>query len=230
MAVDAGHGGIDPGASAGGLVEKEVALMLARLLAVELDRIPGLKAVLLRNGDSFLALSERIHRARQGGANLLISLHADTTSEGIAEGAHVYVLSAEATDEAARELAERENRADVIGGVELAGEPDDMTALLVDLAQRGTVHESERLAAAVLEAMAGEVALLPTEPLRRADFRVPKAPEIPAILVELGYLSNAGDRARISSPQWRQRMAAALAQGIDQWTRQASPGFLTPKR
>jgi N-acetylmuramoyl-L-alanine amidase len=230
VAIDAGHGGIDPGAIAGGLVEKDVALTLARLLAARLDRTPGLTGVLLRTDDSFLTLTERIRRARRAGANLLVSLHADTTAEGIAEGAHVYVLSPEGTDEAARELAERENRADVIGGVALTGEPDDLATLLVDLAQRGTVHESRRLAAAVLGAMAGEVALLPTEPLRGADFRVLKAPEIPAILVELGYLSNERDRARIASPVWRRRMAAALARGIQEWTRQASPGFLTPKR
>jgi len=236
VAIDAGHGGIDPGASAGGLVEKDVALALARLLADQLELLPGLPmlprlhGVLLRGDDGFLTLAERVRRAREAGANLLVSLHADTTSEGIAEGAHVYVLSPEGTDEAARELAERENRADVIGGIKLAGEPDDLTRLLVDLAQRGTEHESQRLAQAVLAAMSGNVVLLPTEPLRGADFRILKAPEMPAILVELGYLSNPNDRDRIVSSDWRRRMAAALAQGIRQWTREASSGFLTPKK
>jgi N-acetylmuramoyl-L-alanine amidase len=230
VAIDAGHGGIDPGASAAGLAEKRVVLAFARRLAAHIDRVPGLRAFLIRADDSFLTLGQRIRRARDGGANLIVSLHADTTREGRAEGAHVYTLSRDGTDEAAIELAERENRADVIGGVALAGEADDLAALLIDLAQRGTGDEAEKLAAAVLEAMAGSVTLLPTEPHRRANFRVLKAPEIPSILVELGYLSNAGDRRRMASEEWLERMAAALARGIHHWTGIASPGFLAPNK
>ncbi len=230
VAIDAGHGGIDPGASAAGLAEKRVVLAFARRLAAHIDRVPGLRAFLIRTDDSFLTLGQRIRRARDGGANLIVSLHADTTREGRAEGAHVYTLSRDGTDEAAIELAERENRADIIGGVALAGEADDLAALLIDLAQRGTGDEAEKLAAAVLEAMAGSVTLLPTEPHRRANFRVLKAPEIPSILVELGYLSNARDRRRMASDAWRGRMAAALARGIHSWTGTASPGFLAPKK
>ena len=230
IAIDAGHGGIDPGASSEGITEKQVVLEFARRLAAHIDRVPGLHALLIRADDSFLTLSQRIRRTRDGGANLLVSLHADTTSEGRAEGAHVYTLSRDGTDEAAIELAERENRADVIGGVALAGEADDLAALLIDLAQRGTSDETDKLAAAMLEAMAGSVPLLRTQPHRRANFRVLKAPEIPSILVELGYLSNPGDRRRMASQAWRERMAAALAQGIQHWTEVASPGFLAPKK
>ena len=230
VAIDAGHGGIDPGASAAGLAEKRVVLAFARRLAAHIDRVPGLRAFLIRADDSFLTLGQRIRRARDGGANLIVSLHADTTREGRAEGAHVYTLSRDGTDEAAIELAERENRADVIGGVALAGEADDLAALLIDLAQRGTGDEAEKLAAVVLEAMAGSVTMLPTQPHRRANFRVLKAPEIPSILVELGYLSNAGDRRRMASEEWRERMAAALARGIHHWTGIASPGFLAPNK
>jgi N-acetylmuramoyl-L-alanine amidase len=230
VAIDAGHGGIDPGASAAGLAEKRIVLAFARRLATHIDRVPGLRAFLIRTDDSFLTLGQRIRRARDGGANLIVSLHADTTREGRAEGAHVYTLSRDGTDEAAIELAERENRADVIGGVALAGEADDLAALLIDLAQRGTGDEAEKLAAAVLEAMAGSVTLLPTEPHRRANFRVLKAPEIPSILVELGYLSNVGDRRRMASEEWLERMAAALARGIHHWTGIASPGFLAPNK
>ncbi len=230
VAIDAGHGGVDPGASATGVAEKQITLEFARRLATHIDRVPGLRAFLIRADDSFLTLSQRIRRARDGGANLIVSLHADTTREGRAEGAHVYTLSRDGTDAAAIELAARENRADIIGGVALAGEPDDLAALLIDLAQRGTGDEAEKLAAAVLEAMAGNVTLLPTEPHRRANFRVLKAPEIPSILVELGYLSNAGDRRRMASGEWRDRMAAALARGIHRWTGIASPGFLEPRK
>ncbi len=230
VAIDAGHGGVDPGASATGVAEKQITLEFARRLATHIDRVPGLRAFLIRTDDSFLTLSQRIRRARDGGANLIVSLHADTTREGRAEGAHVYTLSRDGTNAAAIELAARENRADIIGGVALAGEPDDLAALLIDLAQRGTGDEAEKLAAAVLEAMAGSVTLLPTEPHRRANFRVLKAPEIPSILVELGYLSNAGDRRRMASGEWRDRMAAALARGIHRWTGIASPGFLEPRK
>lgn len=230
VAIDAGHGGIDPGASAGGFTEKQVVLQFARRLADHVDGLPGHRAILIRGDDSFLTLSQRIRRAREGGANLIVSLHADTTDEGRAEGAQVYTLSREGTDQAAIELAERENRADIIGGIGLAGEPDDLTALLVDLAQRGTGAEAEKLASSLLQAMAGKVTLLPTQPHRRANFRVLKAPEIPSILVELGYLSNAGDRQRLASDTWRERMAAALAQGIERWTGIASAGFLAPRK
>jgi N-acetylmuramoyl-L-alanine amidase len=230
VAIDAGHGGIDPGASAEGVVEKQIVLEFARRLALQIDNTPGLRAFLIRGDDSFLTLSQRIRRARDGGANLLVSLHADTTDEGRAEGAHVYTLSREGTDQAAIDLAERENRADVIDGINLAGEPDDMAALLVDLAQRGTGDETEKLAGALLQAMAGSMTLLPTQPHRKANFRILKAPEIPSILVELGYLSNAGDRSRMASPEWSERMAAALTKGISRWTGIASPGFLAPKK
>jgi N-acetylmuramoyl-L-alanine amidase len=229
IAIDPGHGGIDPGASANGLTESQVVLEFSHRLAVRLGQVPGFRPVLIRSDDTFLTLSQRIRLAREHGAHALISIHADTTREGRAAGAHVYTLSREGTDEAASDLAKRENRADVLGGVSLAGESDDLTALLVDLAQRGTSVEAEKLGAAVLTAMEGNVTLLPTQPHRRANFRVLKAPEIPSILVELGYLSNEEDRQRIESAQWRDRMAVALALGIQRWTRIASPGYLTPR-
>ncbi len=230
VAIDPGHGGIDPGASAGGLVEKDVVLDFARLLAQSIEDRPGLSAYLVRETDSFLTLRERVRKAREAGANLLISLHADTTDEGVAEGAHVYTLSAEASDEAAVALAERENRADVIGGISLAGEPDDLAGLLVELARRGTGDEDRKLAEALVEAMRGTVPLLPTAPHRTANFRILKAPELPSVLVELGYMSNDADRARLRSPAWRAGAAEALTRGIELWVARASPGFLAPKR
>jgi len=230
VAIDPGHGGIDPGASAGGLVEKEIVLDFARQLAGLIDGTPGLRAYLVRDDDSFLTLRERIRRARAAGANLIISLHADKTEEGIAEGAHVYTLSAEASDEAAVALAERENRSDIIGGVPLAGESDDLAGLLVDLARRGTADEDNKLANALIEAMASEIPLLATAPHRTANFRILKAPELPSVLVELGYMSNESDRERLQSDAWRARAAAALARGIALWSQRASPGFLAPKK
>lgn len=230
VAIDAGHGGIDPGASSGGLVEKRVALGFARRLARHLEAVEGMRPLLLRDDDSFLTLTQRIARARTGGANVLVSVHADTTERGDAEGAHVYTLSAEGTDAAAEELAERENRAEIIGGVALAGEPDDLALLLVELAQRGTGDESAKLARAALQELSGAVTLLQSDPHRRANFRILKAPEIPSILVELGYMSNDADRARLLSERWQERMASALTRGLRRWAARASPGFLMPKR
>lgn len=230
VAIDAGHGGIDGGATVDGIAEKQIVLDFAHRLATHIDDAPGLRAFMVRDDDSFLTLTQRIRRAREGGANLIVSLHADTTEEGLASGAHVYTLSRDGTDEAAVELAERENRADVIGGVELAGEPDDLAALLVDLAQRGTGDETQKLAAAILTALTGKVKLLLSQPHRQANFRVLKAPELPSVLVELGYLSNSGDRLRMTSGEWQEKMAAALTQGIQSWTEIASPGFLAPKK
>lgn len=230
VALDAGHGGIDPGAASNGLVEKEVVLAFALRLARHIDAAPGLEARLVRSDDSFLTLSERVRLAREAGAHLILSLHADTTFDGEAEGAHIYTLSAEGSDDAAEALARRENRADVIGGIALQGESDDLAFLLVDLAMRGTGDEAQKLAAAALAEMRGAVTLLPTEPHRRANFRILKAPEIPSILVELGYLSNEADQARLVSEGWQERMAAALTRGIQRWAATASPGYLAPKR
>lgn len=230
VAIDPGHGGIDPGASSGGLVEKQVVLGFAHRLAAHIDAAEGMRAVLIRDDDIFVALFDRVRRARAAGAHLIVSLHADTTDEGKAEGAHVYTLSEEGSDDAAVLLAERENRADVIGGVALAGEADDLARLLVDLAQRGTEAESENLAGAMIEALDGAVPLLYTSPHRRANFKVLKAPEIPSILVELGYMSNPRDRERLVSEDWQETMAAALARGIALWAGRASAGFLAPKQ
>ena len=230
VAIDAGHGGIDPGASSAGLVEKDIVLEFANCLAQHIERANGLRALMIRPDDRFLTLDERISRARAGGAHLLISLHADTTKTGNAEGAHVYTVSRDSTDEAAAALAERENRAEIIGGVALAGEPDDLATLLIDLARRGTEAEADKLASSVVQALSGQVQLLPTQPHRTANFRILKAADLPSLLVELGYMNHEADRARLVSDEWQNRMAAALTQGVLRWTERASPGFLTPKQ
>jgi len=229
VAIDAGHGGIDPGAMSGGLVEKQVALDFARRLARHLESDGELEPVLVRTDDRFLTLDQRIDLARAAGAHVLISIHADTTRGGSAEGAHVYTLSAEGSDAAAIDVARRENRAGIIGGIALAGEPDDVALLLVEMAQRGSGDESAKLARSVLAEMDGTVTLLRTAPHRQANFGILRAPELPAILVELGYMSNANDRERLVSADWQERMAEALARGIRSWTATASPGFIGPK-
>lgn len=229
IAIDPGHGGIDPGARAGGMVEKILVLGFARRLAAELDATAGTTAYLVRTEDEFVPLAERIARAHRAGANAMISVHADSVASGEASGVSVYTLSEKATDEAANAFAARENRSDVIAGADLAGESDTLTRLLVELAQRGTRAESEKLAQAVLKSLSASVEVLRNRPYRRASFRVLKAPDMPSVLLELGFLDSAADRARLSDPVWIARAARAVAEGVAAWKKVASPGFLAPK-
>jgi len=229
IALDPGHGGIDPGAQVDGLTEKTLVLDFARALAAELDARPGITAYLVRDADVFVPLAERVARAHRAGANVLISIHADMVAVGRASGMSVYTLSEKGTDDAAEALAARENRADVIAGADLGGESDELTRLLVELAQRGTMDESGKLAVAMIESLGDRVELLRTRPYRQANFRVLKAPDIPSVLLELGFLNSARDRKRLTDPAWRAKAARAVADGIDRWRATASPGFLLPR-
>jgi N-acetylmuramoyl-L-alanine amidase len=226
VAIDPGHGGIDPGASRGGLVEKRLVLAFGRQLAEAVERRDGLAAYMTREADVFVPLRERVRLARDAGAHVFVSVHADSLLEGRADGVSLYTLSEEGTDDATRAYAERENRSDVLAGVSLSGAEDDVTRVLVDLARRGTNHESDKLAAALLEALRPRVPLLRTRPHRRGNFVVLKAPDLPSVLVELGFLTSAADRARLSDPEWRTGLAEAIADGLERWIARASPGFL----
>ena len=230
IALDPGHGGVDPGAKAKGLTEKQIVLDFAMELSAELDARPGFVAYLTRDADVFVPLAERVARAHRAGANAMISIHADSVMQGRASGVSAYTLSEKGTDDAAEALAARENRADVLAGADLGGESDQLTRLLVELAQRGTQDESGKLAVALLGALGAEVDLLRTRPLRQAGFRVLKAPDIPSVLLELGFLDNPKDRKRLTDPAWRSRVVRAVADGLAEWRRTASPGFLTPRR
>ena len=229
VAVDPGHGGFDPGARVGRLVEKALVLDFARLLADEIATRPGFRAFLTRDEDVFVPLAERVARARDAGAHLLISVHADVLAQGRARGVAAYTLSGEGTDEAANALAARESRANVLTGADLGGEAEDVTRLLVELAQRGTLAESAKLANAVLESVATHSEVLRTRPLREASLRVLKAPDVPAILLELGFMDDPADRKRLADPVWMARTARRVADGIAAWRDAASPGFVAPR-
>lgn len=229
VAIDPGHGGIDPGASAGRLKEKTIVLKFAKVLAGELQKRSGFAAYLIRSDDSFVPLSQRVARAHQAKANILLSIHADSVESGRADGVSIYTLSTKGTDDAAEALAARENRSDVIAGADLGGESDELTRLLVELAQRGTSDESAKLAAALMENMQGRVDMLRTRPMRQANFRVLKAPDIPSVLLELGFLDSAKDRKRLTDDAWLAATAEAVADGLETWRTRASKGFLTPR-
>lgn len=217
LVIDPGHGGIDPGAhAADGTLEKDVTLAFAKELKAMVAENGHYQAVLTRDADEALALRSRVERARVAGAALFISLHADALpDEPEVQGLSFYTLSTTASDAEAEALAQKENRADIISGVDLNGEPEDVMHILIDLAQRQTMSQSEAFADNLTHALHGR-ALLVKNAHRAAGFRVLKAPDVPSVLIELGYLSNASDLANLKSENWRETMALALCDAIDQ--------------
>lgn len=214
VVIDAGHGGHDPGAGSEPLLEKDITLGLARALRDELLRGGGIRVALTREDDRFLLLPERSGIARRLSADLFLSIHADSV-EGNAEarGASIYTLSERGTNETAARLAARENRADTINGVSLAGTSDAVSAILVDLSQRETQARSEQAASLILREISGELPLHDRSP-QSAAFVVLKSPDMPSVLFESGYISNPEEAARLASAEGREIFARATAQAI----------------
>lgn len=222
VALDPGHGGHDPGAMVDGLVEKDLVMDFAREMAEAIAARPGLDAVMTRDGDSYVPLDERIDRAREAGAGLMISLHADRLAEGEADGVSIYSLGLGSArgrggDALTAALIRSADRASLVQGSDLAGVDDALARLVVGLGRRATAPDSERLAASLLEALEGEVALLASRPHRHGAFAVLKAADLPAVLVELGFLDSEMDRNRFRSDGWRRRTISAIIRGIEQW-------------
>lgn len=218
VAIDAGHGGIDAGASGATTkaAEKEITLAFAKVFAERLNKESGIRAVLTRSGDQFLSLSERVAIARQEGADLLISLHADTLRQNSIRGATVYTISDKASDRMAQDLAERENLSDAIAGVDLASEPAEVSDILLDLTRRETQAFSITLANAVVDSFKGQVGLI-NNPHRYAGFRVLQAHDMPSILLELGFLSNKEDEKLLLDEEWRKKVADLLAVAVKRY-------------
>ncbi|MFC0589264.1 N-acetylmuramoyl-L-alanine amidase [Novosphingobium aquiterrae] len=215
VVIDAGHGGKDPGAGTGTLKEKDVTLALARALRDELLQRGGIRVALTRGDDRFLVLGERSSIARRLGADLFISIHADSTGDNAAaQGASVYTLSDKGTSEAASRFAARENAADVINGVDLGGTTTSVSSILVDLSQRESLARSQQFANLILREGAGRIPFREKSE-QSAAFAVLKAPDIASVLFETGYISNADDAARLSSPQGRQALAQVTAKAIE---------------
>ncbi len=217
VVLDPGHGGVDPGtSSASGVTEKDVVLAFAKTLKQKLEAKGQYDIYLTRADDTFLPLRERVGFAQSKGANLFVSIHADSfpkqTSE--AHGATVYTLSEQASDDEAKELAAKENFSDAIAGVALPSDSDEVVAnILIDLAQRETQNRSLVFARSIV----GEVgrADLHRKALKSAGFRVLKAPDVPSVLLELGFLSNPDDEKELTSDGWRAGMADKVAASID---------------
>jgi len=218
IAIDAGHGGEDPGAiGMHGTREKDVTLAIARALERYVDAEPGMRAVLTRNGDYFVPLRDRMRRARAQQADLFVSIHADSIRDRAVDGSSVYILSQRgATSEAARWLAERENAADLIGGVSLEGKGDLLASVLLDLSQTASLSASETAAEHVLHQLnlVGEV----RKPLvQQAGFMVLKSPDIPSMLVETAYISNPAEEQRLRGVAHQAKLAAAIHQGLKEY-------------
>jgi N-acetylmuramoyl-L-alanine amidase len=218
--LDPGHGGIDPGAkSPGGVAEKEVVLAFSKILKTKLEATGRYEVHMTRDDDTFLPLRERVAFAQKRGARLFLSIHADYFPDKpeIARGATVYLLSEDASDEEAKALAAKENFSDVIAGVALPSDSDEVLAnILIDLTQRETQNRSAIFARSIVGELAGKGSLH-TRKLRGAGFRVLKAPDVPSVLLELGFLSHPEDEKRLVSDPWRERMAGSVVKAIDNY-------------
>jgi N-acetylmuramoyl-L-alanine amidase len=224
IAVDAGHGGDDPGATGeSGTHEKDVTLAIARALAARLDREPGMTAVLTRNGDYFVDLVERRRRAQKAHADMFVSIHADAIRDREVSGASVYILSERgSSSQAAKILADEQNAADLKGGISLAAQQRDLRPVLLDLSQSASMGESSEAAVRVLNALDGVGAIRKHE-VQQAAFVVLKSPDIPSMLVETAYISNPAEERLLRNPLQQQRLADAICGGISGYFRKFPP-------
>jgi len=216
IVIDPGHGGIDNGTrAASGEMEKTIVLEFSLLLRDKIEKTGKYRVVMTRSDDSFIALGDRVALARTRQASLFISIHADALrrAEGDAQGATVYTLSERPSDARAAQLAEAENQADAIAGLDLSSEPKDVAGILIDLARRETKTFSLQFAQGVIKELKNATRMH-LHPLKSAAFVVLKAPDVPSVLVELGYVTNKGDLKSLISTEWRDRTADSIVQAV----------------
>jgi N-acetylmuramoyl-L-alanine amidase len=217
VVLDPGHGGIDPGAERDGHTEAELMLTFARELKELLVRDGGFRVVMTREEDVFVPLEARISVAHAASADVFLSLHADALAEGEAVGATIYTLSDDASDEAARALAERHDRDDLLSGIDLTEQDDLVATVLMDMARTETQPRIDRLALALRQSISGAGLKMHRHPIQQAGFSVLKSPDVPSVLIELGFLSSASDLERLIDPDWRANMAAAIRDALRVW-------------
>ncbi|MEL6736724.1 MAG: N-acetylmuramoyl-L-alanine amidase, partial [Pseudomonadota bacterium] len=221
IVLDPGHGGRDGGAvGQRKTIEKDIVLKFAKRLKTKLEKVPNLEVLLTRDRDKFLSLTQRIEFARSNNADLLLSIHADSLRQRYIRGATVYTLSDRGSDEVSRSLADGQNRAELVAGLQLPDQKPVVTDILIDLTRRETEVFSRKFASLLVQRFSDEIRLL-KNPHRSADFFVLKAPEIPSVLLELGYLSNAKDEKLMQDPKWHEKAANR--------TRDAVLGFFGPR-
>lgn len=214
VVIDAGHGGHDPGASGQGLVEKNLVLDLARALRDELEKQGDVRVAMTRDDDRYLLHSERFEIARRLDADLFISIHADSAGEASdVAGASIYTLSNQASSEAAARYAQRENASDRVNGFELGGQSDSVSTILVELSQRRTQDQSVEFARLIKREGEGAIRFHP-QPLRSAALKVLRAPDVPSVLFESGFITNEKEAERLASPEGRHRFGKVVARAI----------------
>lgn len=218
VVIDPGHGGVDGGAEGlGGTKEKNVTLAFALALQEALKDQPNFRVTLTRNADQFVRLKERVRIARQSNADLFLSLHADSIQYRSIFGATVYTLSQKASDRISANIAQQANNADLFAGVVIEEADEDVTDILMDLLREETDVFSERFANSLVAQLQGQKIRMIKNPHRRAGFQVLSAPDVPSILLELGYLSNKDDESRLKDPKWRARVATIIAEAVSQF-------------
>lgn len=233
IVIDPGHGGPDTGAKVadGEIMEKNMVLDFSMTLRDQLEKSGKYRVALTRTDDTFIPLGERVKFARQRQAALFISVHADSLpkAEGDAQGATVYTLSDKPSDSDAAKLAEEENRSDVVAGIDLSREPGDVADILIDLAQRETKGFSHQFARTLVGEMKSTMRLH-KKPLKSAGFVVLKAPDVPSVLVELGYMTNKQDLKLLMAEGWRAKAAQSMVQGVDAFFRTRMAGANPARR
>ncbi|NJM33064.1 MAG: AMIN domain-containing protein, partial [Limnobacter sp.] len=224
VAIDPGHGGEDPGAvGRRGSKEKDVVLAIGKMLKAEIDRMPGMRAMLTRNDDFFVPLHTRVAKARAVKADLFVSVHADAFIKPTARGSSVFVLSERgASSTAAKWLANKENASDLIGGVNIKSTDAQLAKVLLDLSTTAQINDSLKLGSAVLSRLEGINSLHKAQ-VEQAGFAVLKAPDIPSILVETAFISNPEEEARLRDKRYQQKMAKAIADGIQLYFKNNPP-------
>lgn len=222
IVIDAGHGGVDPGALGDGVMEKNVTLAVALTLKKELLATGRYRVKLTRETDVYIPLRDRFKVARDNGADLFISLHADSHNDPLMRGASVYTLSETASDAEAADLANQENKSDIIAGVDLSKQSGMVTDILIDLAQRDTINQSNTFAVDLVSELKSDTLML-EHSHRSAGFAVLKAPDVPSVLIEMGYISSAKDQALLTDKPHQGRLAKSIRRAIDDYFNNREP-------
>lgn len=217
IVLDPGHGGVDPGAQRDGINEADLMLTFARELREILLRSGRYDVVLTREEDVFVSLPARVSFARMAGADMFLSLHADAILEGRATGTTIYTLSDEASDSMSAILAERQDRQDILAGVDLRAQDDEIASILMDLARSRTRPRSEALAHFLVNGLSDTLGRLHKRPRLSAGFSVLKAPDIPSVLIELGFMSSKADLNNLMDTEWRAKAAKGILKSVDAW-------------
>ncbi len=224
VVIDPGHGGVDPGTiGIHGIYEKNITLAVGLELRKVLMKRGRYQVVMTRDRDIFIRLRQRVAMARAAGADLFVSLHADSNHNRRVRGASVYTLSETSSDKEAAALAAKENKADLIAGVDLTGESNEVTNILIDLAQRETMNHSAEFARILVNQM-DDTARMLRRTHRFAGFAVLKAPDVPSVLIEMGYLTNTADESQLLKPRYRAKLADSIADAVDDYFQRRAAG------